>query len=122
VKTIIPNLFIENTMENLNYYQGIFGGEIKNTVPSHENPERLMHAELYINENCVLFFGDREKSDKPNDTIHVYVKLETDEEIQKIYDNLKTTSTVGYELQKTFWGSLHAMLTDKNGIIWDLDK
>lgn len=79
MKTIIPNLFIKNIMENLDYYQGIFGGH-------------------HINESCTLFFGDREKTDKPDGVIHIYVKLETDQEIQEIYDNLKTTSTIGYEL------------------------
>jgi PhnB protein len=35
---------------------------------------------------------------------------------------LKKDGDVEIELQKSFWGTLHAVVIDKNGITWDLDK
>jgi PhnB protein len=122
MKSIIPNLFIDDCRENLEYYRGIFGGELKNIIPRRDAPERIMHAELHINENCVLFFGDRLQAARPDPNTHIFLKLETEEEIRNAYNALKKDGTVVIELQDSFWGTLHAVLTDKNGITWDLDK
>lgn len=122
MKSVIPSLFIENCKENLDYYKNIFGGELKNIVPNNNAPGKLMHAELHINEQCVLFFGDSQKPLQSDSRVHIFLALETEDEIKKIYDGLKENANVIFELQKTFWGSLHAVLVDKNGVIWDLDK
>ncbi|WML44288.1 VOC family protein [Neobacillus sp. PS3-40] len=123
MKSIIPNIFIENCKENLDYYKNIFGGEIKNIIPHQDSPEKLMHAELHINQQCVLFFGDLLEQSQSDVNMHIFLMLDTEEEIQKIYDALnENAKNVLIELQKSFWGSLHAVLMDKNGIIWDLDK
>lgn len=37
------------------------------------------------------------------------------------YAALKEGENVVFELQKTFWGSSHAVLTDRFGIAWQLD-
>ena len=44
MKNIIPNIFIDNCSENLEYYKGIFGGELKNFVSRHDAPEKVMHG------------------------------------------------------------------------------
>lgn len=122
MKSVIPSLFIENCKENLDYYKNIFGGELKNIVPNNNAPGKLMHAELHINDQCVLFFGDSQQPLQSDSRFHIFLALETEDEIKKIYDGLKENANVIFELQKTFWGSLHAVLVDKNGVIWDLDK
>jgi PhnB protein len=84
MKNIIPNLFIEHCMENLQYYKGIFGDELKNFVPRHDSPEKVMHAELHINENCVLFFGDKLQEAIPDPNRHIFLMLETEAEIENL--------------------------------------
>lgn len=58
---LIPHLRIENCKEAIEYYQRIFGGEIKNTqladgiemFKGHEG--KYIHAELHINEDCIIY-------------------------------------------------------------------
>jgi len=121
MKMIIPNLFIDKCKENLEYYKKIFGGELNNIVPRFDTEEKVMHAELHINENCILYFGDKLELVAPTPNIHIFLKLDTEEEIRKIYDGLRIDGYVEVELDKSFWGTLHAVVIDKNGIIWDLD-
>jgi PhnB protein len=47
--------------------------------------------------------------------------LENEEEINKIYNALSKNGTVQYELQKTFWGAFHAVITDCYGVTWGLN-
>lgn len=122
MKTIIPNLFIDNCKENLEYYRQIFGGELKNIVPRFDEEEKVMHAELHINENCVLYFGDKLEEAPPNPNIHIFLKFKTSDDVENIYNSLKNEGDVEIELSESFWGTLHAVVIDKNGITWDLDK
>lgn len=122
MKTIIPNLFIDNCKENLEYYRQIFGGELKNIVPRFDDAKKVMHAELHINENCVLYFGDELEEAPRNPNIHIFLKFGTKDDVQNIYNALKNDGDVEIELSESFWGTLHAVVIDKNGITWDLDK
>jgi PhnB protein len=122
MKMIIPNLFIDSCKENLEYYKHIFGGELKNIVPRFDSAGKVMHAELQINENCILYFGDKLEEAPPTPNIHIFLKFDTDEEIRKIYNALKKDGCVEVELDESFWGTLHAVVIDKNGLTWDLDK
>jgi PhnB protein len=122
MKSIIPNLFIDNCKENLEFYMRIFSGELINIVPRYDASEKVMHAELYINKDCVLYFGDKLEEAPPDPNIHIFLKFESEAEIQKVYDSLKIGGEVEIELDQSFWGTLHAVVTDKNGITWDLDK
>jgi PhnB protein len=122
MKSIIPNLFIDNCKENLEFYKRIFSGELNNIAPRHDAAEKIMHAELHINKDCVLYFGDKLEEAPPDPNIHIFLKFESEAEIQKVYDSLKKEGEVELELDQSFWGTLHAVVIDKNGITWDLDK
>lgn len=122
MKAIIPNLFIDNCKENLEYYRHVFGGELKNFVPRFDRPEKVMHAELHINENCVLYFGDKLEEAPLSPNIHIFLKFGMNDDIQRIYNALKNDGDVEIELSETFWGTVHAVVIDKNGVTWDLDK
>lgn len=122
MKSIIPNLFIDNCRENLEFYKNIFNGELNNIVPRYDEEDKIMHAELHINKDCVLYFGDKLEEASPNPNIHIFLKFEAEAEIQKAYDLLKEEGQVEIELNQSFWGTTHAVVIDKNGITWDLDK
>jgi PhnB protein len=122
MKTIIPNLFIDNCKENLEYYRQIFGGELENIVPRLNEAEKLVHAELHINENCIMYFGDKLEEAPHNPNIHIFLKFGMEDDVQDIYNALKNEGEVEIELGESFWGTIHAVVTDKNGITWDLDK
>ncbi|HLR67683.1 VOC family protein [Virgibacillus alimentarius] len=128
MKRIVPHIRVENCKEAIEYYQGIFGGEIKNTQLSdgiemfkgHEG--KYIHAELHINEHCILYFADvfGEKTISGSDIL-LGPDLDSEDEIVRIYDALSKDGEVKMELQDTFWGAKHAIVTDKNGISWELN-
>ncbi|MBU8598787.1 VOC family protein [Shouchella clausii] len=128
MKRIVPHLRIENCKEEIEYYQNVFGGEIKNTQLSdgiemfkgHEG--KYIHAELHINENCILYMADV-FGQKTIQGSHILLgpDLDSEEEITRIYNELSKDGEVQMELQDTFWGAKHAIVKDRNGVSWELN-
>ncbi|ALA51982.1 VOC family protein [Shouchella clausii] len=128
MKRIVPHLRIENCKEEIGYYQNVFGGEIKNTQLSdgiemfkgHEG--KYIHAELHINENCILYMADV-FGQKTIQGSHILLgpDLDSEEEITRIYNELSKDGEVQMELQDTFWGAKHAIVKDRNGVSWELN-
>lgn len=127
MKSIIPEIFVENCKEALEYYKKIFGGEIKNVQLADGNPMfkgnegKIIHSELHINENCVIYLVDVLREDQVGKNVNILLELENEEEINDIYSVLKEKGSVKFELQKTFWGAYHAVVTDLYGITWGLN-
>ena len=128
MKKLFPHIRIENCKEAIEYYQQIFGGEIKNTqladgiemFKGHEG--KYIHAELHINKNCAIYFADvfNSKFTLGNNLL-LGPDLDTEAEIKQIYQDLAKDGEVQMELQDTFWGAKHAIVKDKNGILWELN-
>lgn len=127
MKKVIPDFSIQNCQEALNYYQEVFGGEIKNLQMTDDkemfkvHEGKVLHAELHINSECVLYFNDVFEPKTIGNNINTILALESLDEINDIYNKLKEKGKVTFELQKTFWGSYHAVVIDYNGFIWSLD-
>jgi PhnB protein len=127
MRKLLPHIYIENCKEALNYYQQIFGGEIKNTqtgagiemFKGHE--DKYIHSELHINENCVIYFADVFNPLTKGDNIWTMLEMSTEEEINSIYENLSKDGEIQMELQDTFWNSRFAVVKDKNGLTWELN-
>jgi len=49
------------------------------------------------------------------------IECDSEEEIKMVYNNFSKEGTVRFPLQKTFWGALHAVITDKFGVTWGLN-
>lgn len=127
MKKIIPEIYVENCKEALEYYKGIFGGEIKN-VQMADNKEmfkgfegKVVHSELHINGDCILYLYDIFNGQKEAGNNHLLLELESEAEINQIYQALSKNGSVYYELQKTFWGAYHAVVTDCYGNTWGLN-
>jgi len=127
MKKIIPEIHVKNCKEALEYYKEVFGGEIKN-VQMADGKEmfkgfegKIIHSELILNADCVLYFVDIFNGDKEADMNHLLLDLESEEEINRIYQALSENGSVKFELQKTFWGAHHAVVTDCYGNTWGLN-
>ncbi len=128
MKRVIPHIIIENCKEAIEYYQEIFGGEIKNVqladgiemFKGHEG--KYIHSELHINGGCIIYFVDvfNQKLNQGNN-IQFALELDNEVEINKLYDSLSKEGQVKMELQDTFWNSKFAIVTDKHGITWELN-
>jgi Uncharacterized protein conserved in bacteria len=127
MKSIIPNISVDNCKEAIEFYKNVFGGELKRVevadkqqmFKGHEG--KVMHSELHIGENLIMYFTDifGEKSQSSN--IQMILGMDSKQEIEKVYADLAKEGNVNYELQKTFWGSYHAAVKDKYGVTWGLD-
>lgn len=127
MKTIIPEIYVKNCKEALEYYKEVFGGEIKN-VQMADGKEmfkgfegKVIHSELHINDDCVMYLVDIFEEKKEADNIHMVLELESEEEINRVYEKLSKDGSVKFELQKTFWGAYHAVVTDCYGNTWGLN-
>lgn len=128
MKRIIPDVSLKNCKEALEFYKVVFGGEIKN-VQMADGKEmfkgyegKVIHSELVVNEDCILYLHDilDDKKEEANN-ISLLLELESQEEINRLYSEISSKGTVHYELQKTFWGSYHAVVTDCFGTTWEMD-
>jgi len=127
MKKIIPHIYLHNCKEALQYYQQVFGGELKNVETSdgkemfkgHEG--KYIHAELHINESCVLYFADVFSPVTKGNNIWLTLDLESEDEIKSIFTTLAKDGQVKMELQDTFWNSKYGVVIDKYGVVWELN-
>lgn len=127
MKKIIPNIAVENCKEVLEYYKEVFGGEIKNLqladgkemFEGHEG--KIIHAELHINGDCILYLNDDFGNKPAAGNISLILQLDSEEEINKLFDTVSEKGNVVFPLQKTFWGSYHAVVVDCYGTTWSMD-
>ena len=127
MKRIIPEIYVKDCKAALEFYKGVFGGEIKNIqmadgiemFKGHEG--KIIHSELHINPDCVIYFVDIFGEGKTSSNVNQLLELDSEEEINRIYKELSENGTVKYELQKTFWGAYHAVVTDSYGNTWGLN-
>jgi PhnB protein len=119
-----------NAREALEYYKNIFEGEVSEiqtfgeadypTPP--EMDDKVMHAK-FIKDDLLIMVSDAflDQSVTVGNNISLAIELESEEEIQKIYERLTPNGSVLMELQDTFWGARFAKVKDSFGVIWDLN-
>ncbi len=128
MKQIYPHIRIANCREAIEFYQTVFGGEIKNAqladgiemFKGHEG--KYIHDELHLNDHCAIYFADIfGEAPAIGSNILLGPDLESEEEITRIYEALSQDGEVQMELQDTFWGAKHAIVKDKYGTLWELN-
>ena len=128
-----PYLTFNGTCEAaFDFYQSVFGGEFpykgkfkdmpsEYPIPDSEK-EKIMHISLPIG-GAVLMGSDASeacggKAVTAGDNIAISINTDTEEEAKRIFEGLSAGGTVTMPLDKTFWGALFGMFTDKFGIHW----
>lgn len=122
--------FNGDAREALEYYKDVFEGEVLGiqtfgqadfpTPPEMAN--KIMHAQFKKDDLFIMvsdtFLG---QSVEKGNNISLALELESEEEIQKLYNALSQKGSVLMELQDTFWGAKFAKVRDYFGVIWDLN-
>ncbi|HMH31248.1 MAG TPA: VOC family protein [Methylomirabilota bacterium] len=119
-----PYIFFQgNAREAMEFYKGIFGGElVVNTYGelgmSDAMPaDKLMHAEL--KGGLVNIMGsDTAKASPEAKKITISLSGENEAELRKVFDGLSADITPQFPLKKEAWGDLFGMLTDKYSVDW----
>ncbi|WP_300566104.1 VOC family protein [Flavobacterium sp.] len=116
------------------FYQSVFGGEFPyigkyKDMPktdqencSPEDGEKIMHVSLPISKETVLMGSDSSEAfgqaTVVGNNISLSINTESEEEATRLFNALSVGGTVKMPLEKTFWGALFGMFTDKFGIHW----
>ena len=125
--------FKGNCEEAFNFYKSAFGGEFpmvgkyKDMPPSESghaamDGEKIMHMSLPISrETCLMgsdIGGEWAKHTVDGNNIQISINTQSEEEATRIFKGLSEGGRVNMPLEKTFWGALFGMFTDKFGINW----
>jgi PhnB protein len=130
-----PYLNFKGTCEEaFNFYKSVFGGEFpyvgryKDMPPSEEgkmsdaDQNLIMHISLPISKETTLMGsdvgGEWAKHTVEGNNIQLSVNTDSEEEANRIFKALSEGGRVNMPLEKTFWGALFGMMTDKFGINW----
>lgn len=123
--------FDGNAKEALEFYKGVFDGEILRLQTYGEadyptppgSDELIMHAQLKKDDLFIMMSdGFPGQGVTIGSNISLALEFEKGEEIQTIYDRLSQGGgTALMELQDTFWGAKYAKVKDKFGVIWELN-
>lgn len=128
-------MFNGNTMEAMNFYKSVFGGELGETMYFKDSPmgeqlseadgNKVMHTGLPLGDGQYLMANDTLESMGGPATFgsHHYCCISPDsvEDGERIFNSLSAGGTVFMPFQKQFWGSYHGSFKDKFGIHWMID-
>lgn len=133
--TINPYLtFNGNCEEAFNFYKSVFGGEFpyvgkfgempedpRYTIPESEK-DKIMHITLPISKETTLMGSDSSEAfghaTVQGNNFSISINTDTSEEATRIFTVLSVGGKINMPLEKTFWGALYGMFTDKFGIHW----
>ncbi|HLO90007.1 MAG: VOC family protein [Chloroflexota bacterium] len=127
--------FKGNCEEAFNFYKSILGGEFSyvgryKDIPGDQKPDakdenKIMHIGLPLAEGTILMGSDIPEIYEDRFVVGTNITLslspESESEARRIFDALSEGGMVTMPQDKTFWGSLFGMLTDKYGINWMVD-
>lgn len=121
-----PYIFFKgNAMEAMEFYKGIFGGEIESMtydamhvpVPEGFTGENLMHASL-VNGDVALMASDTIEASKKAAKVTISLAGNDEEKLTGFFNGLSEGVEVQYPLKKESWGDIFGSLTDKYGVEW----
>jgi len=131
--TINPYLIFNGKCEEaFNFYKSVFGGDFPyigryKDMPSEqpipdEHKEKIMHISLPISKETVLMGADIVEGLAPplelGNNYSLSVNADSEDEANRIFNQLSAGGNVVMPMEKTFWGALFGMFSDKFGINW----
>jgi len=117
--------FAGNCREAMEFYKGVFGGELTMQTRGETDPEApadmkdlLIHCRLEGGEINLMAADNTGAQKGPQDRISLSVTGYDEAKLRKMFDQLGAGGEVTTPLQKMFWGDTFGMLVDKYGINW----
>lgn len=120
--------FRDNAREALNFYQSVFGGDLRVSTfgdyQASEDPaesDKIMHGMLTTPQGLVLMGADTPNSMEYREGSSISISLsgEDEAELRGYYDKLSADGgSVTVPMEKSPWGDVFGMCTDRYGIGW----
>lgn len=128
--TLDPYLFFQgNCREAMEFYRGIFGGELSlqtyDEVPKEalagmpgadDMKGKIMHAHLQGDFN--LYGSDTPKASAKAAKVDLTLGGSDEPKLRKFFEGLSEGGQIIMSLEKQFWGDISGMAVDKFGIEW----
>ena len=125
--TLSPYLnFRDRSREAMEFYQGVFGGELRmNTFKEYEashdpsDDDKIMHAQLEA-DGMMLMAADTPKDMDLDEGSNISMSLSGEDEtvLRGYFDKLADGGMVIMPLEKAMWGDTFGMLVDRFGVKW----
>lgn len=119
LKSLTPNLMVQNVNDTVHYYQENLGFTLLETVPK----EGLLDwAMLKRNEVVIMFQSKRSmvkdlprfEKQNPGGGFTLYIKMK---QVHELYYELLETAEIVSEIEETFYGTTEFSITDPNGYV-----
>lgn len=120
--------FRDNAREAMNFYQGVFGGDLRvSTFGDYQmaqdpaETDKIMHGMLTTPNGLVLMGADTPNSMEysPGSAISISLSGEDEDELRGYWDKLIADGgSVTVPMEKAPWGDVFGMCTDRFGIAW----
>jgi PhnB protein len=120
--------FRDNAREALEFYHGIFGGDLNMSTfaefQASEDPadaDKIMHGQIDGPNGLTLMAADTPSSMKDvSDSSNITISLsgEDESELRGYWDKLADGGNVTMPLEMAPWGDYFGQLTDKFGTSW----
>ncbi len=112
--------------EAMEYYQSIFGGELKmqkyseiGMPVSDEDKDKIIHAHLENSNITLMASDDNAKSPvKVGNNVQLSISGSDEAKLREIFNKLSQGGKIQMPLKKEFWGDIFGMLTDRFGMQW----
>ena len=120
--------FRDNARDAMNFYQSVFGGELTLSTfgdfQASDDPaeaEKIMHGMLTSPQGLVLMGADTPNSMEyhPGSAISISLSGDDEGELRGFYEKLSADGgSVTVPMEKSPWGDVFGMCTDRYGIDW----
>lgn len=119
--------FRDNAREAMTFYQSVFGGDLRISTfgeyQASEDPaeaDKVMHGMLTTPQGLVLMGADTPNGMEytPGSSISISLSGEDEAELRGYYDKLSDGGSVTVPMEKSPWGDIFGMCTDRYGVAW----
>jgi PhnB protein len=118
--------FKDNARAALEFYQGVFGGELTTSTfgeygdPSQPGADGIMHGQLESPHGYTIMAADTPPGMEHNPGSTIAISLSGDDagELRGYWDKLSAGGQVQVPLEKQMWGDEFGMCVDQFGIGW----
>jgi PhnB protein len=118
--------FTDNARQAMEFYQGVFGGELSlNTFGEYGDPtaptaDLIMHGMLETPDGFTLMGSDTPPGMEhtPGNTMSVSLSGDDADALSGWWDELSAAGQVAMPLEKQMWGDTFGMCTDQFGVTW----
>jgi PhnB protein len=128
IQTDVYMFFNGNCRQAMEFYQGIFGGELSmqtykeaadvSDMGDPEMGDQIIHALLNGGKVRLMASDSKVKGAKDSGKIAVTLSGPKADGLEEIFNLLSQDGKVDQPLAKAFWGDTFGSLTDKYGIEW----